>query len=601
MSLPPTRPGPLSPAAPIVGLGPWPWLLWGLAALLLLACSFWGLPDAARVAIITGGHPPGPEQIAAINASRQRHLEWESRHGAEAARRLAAGEELREGLPRWDPEVRLGREEGLITLRAYLLGSAAMDERHIYHALSRMDPARLQLDPGFYVYGGAFVYPVGAALYAGKLLGLIDITSDLGHYFKHPEHLARMYLAGRWLSVAGYLGVMLVLGLWAARLAGPGAAGLAMAAWALSSLPFWMALVTKPHTWAAAWGLLALYLLYRRGDEGFRPGRIWLSGACLGLAMGSTVTSGFLGLVFPILLYDRRQPWAWLGQSLLAGLAALVMFLVTNPYAILNFYGYVSQWMLEINTEDASRGSLVNCLNFWRNLLVGDLAFPIILLGPAYLLARLWRGPEDQRRLAWAVLVLGLVLGGVFGHRRVALVLGSLLCLLTGLALDRWLLQAAWAPVWLRRGLLGLLLLPGLAAQGLAAYHALADQAWLAPTQDWLAKARPALEQGVGVFGLPDPTNQPPLPWASCALVNLRGLDPAAPTPRYVLLGNGGADRQEWAEHPLQPRYRLAAKLGWRNSYDWLTAIRLPSEARTAGWVYERAPADGGHRTSPDG
>ncbi len=591
MNLPRARSGRLSSPGPAANLGPWSWLLWGLTALVLLAGSFWGLPDAARVAIITGGQLPGPAEIAAINASRQRHLDWEARHGAEAARRLAAGEELNEGLPRWAMDARLGPEESLITLRAYLLGSEAMDERHIFHALSRMDPARLQLDPGFYVYGGAYVYPVGVALFVGKLLGLIDITSDLGHYFQHPEHLARMYLAGRWLSIAGYLGVMLVLGLWARRLAGPGAALLAMAAWVLSSLPFWMALVTKPHTWAAAWGLLALYLLHRREGEDIRPGRLWFSGACLGLAMGSTITSGFLGLVYPIFLFDRRRPWAWLGQSLLAGLAALALFLLTNPYAILNFYGYVSQWILEVNTEDSARGSLLNCFNFWRYLLLGDLVFPLILLGPAYLLVRCWRGPEDQRRLAWASLVLGLILGGVFGHRRVALVLGSLLCLLSGLALDRWLLQAAWAPVRLRQGLLGLLLLPGLATQGLAVHDALFDQAWLPPTRAWLAQTRPALEEGVGVFGLPDPTNQPPLPWARCALVNLRGLEAPAAAPRYVLLGNGGADRREWAAHPLRPRYRLAAELGWRSSYDCLSAIRLPSEARTAGWVYELAPA----------
>ncbi|MFZ5584723.1 MAG: hypothetical protein ACOZHQ_02215, partial [Thermodesulfobacteriota bacterium] len=402
------------------GLAGWHWLLVGLAAALMLAASFWGLPDAERVEIITGGRALAAAEIDDLNQSRQRYLEWAAAHGSEAARRLASGEPIKEGLPRRRPDAALGPEGNRLALRAYLLGSEAIDERHIYHALSRMQPSQLDFDPHFYVYGGAYVYPVGAALYLGKLLGLIQLSSDLGRYFQHPEHIARMYLAGRWLSLAGYLAVMVVLGLWAMRLAGPAAAGLAMAAWALSSLPLWMALVTKPHTWAAGWGIIALYLLQLQAGQP-RPWRTWASGAALGLAMGSTITSGLIALAYPIFLFERRRPWAWLGQCLRAGLAALIVFVLTNPYAVLNFYGFASQWILEAHTEDGSRGSLGNTLVFWGHVLMGDFAFPVIMLAPLYLLARVWRGPRDQRRLGLAVLVLACSLGWIFGHRRVAL------------------------------------------------------------------------------------------------------------------------------------------------------------------------------------
>lgn len=581
---PPPKPPLLT--AIYAGLALWHWLLAGLVAALMLAASFWGLPDSRRVEIITGGRALSPAEITAINHSRQRYLEWAAAHGSEVARRLAAGEPIKEGLPRRRPDAALGPEGRRLALRAYLLGSEAIDERHIFHALSRMDPARLKLDPGFYVYGGAYVYPVGAALYLGKLLGLINLTSDMGHYFQHPEHIARMYLAGRWLSLAGYLAVMIVLGLWAMRLSGPAAAGLAMAAWALSSLPLWMALVTKPHTWAAGWGIIALYLLQRQADAP-RPWRIWASGAALGLAMGSTVTSGLLALTYPVFLFDRERPWAWLGQCVQAGLAALIVFIITNPYAVLNFYGYASQWILEAHTEDSSRGSLGNTLRFLGHVLFGDFAFPAIMLGPVFLLARLWRGPQGQRRLGLAVLILACTLGWIFGHRRVALVLGALLCLGAGLALQAWVLQGGWGVRRLRQAVLLLVLLPGVCTQSIALSHAIAGEAWYEPTRQWLAGARDHLGQGVGVYGLPDPTNQPPMPWLEAAVVNLHRSDRERVPPRYVLLGNYGSDRELWETHPWRGRYRLAAVLGYRPSYEWLRAIRMESDARTAGWVYE--------------
>ncbi|MFH1060794.1 MAG: hypothetical protein V1797_19200 [Pseudomonadota bacterium] len=587
---------PLPPPKPSVlktihaGLAGWHWLLVALVAGMMLIASFWGLPNAKRVAIITGGRSLSATEISELNQARQRYLEWAAAHGSEVARRLAAGEQIKEGLPRRRPDAALGPEGSRLALRAYLLGSGAIDERHIYHALSQMKPAQLNFDPHFYVYGGAYVYPVGAAICAGKLLGLINITTDLGYYLQHPEQIARMYLAGRWLSLAGYLAVMVVLGLWAMRLAGPAAAGLAMAAWALSSLPLWMALVTKPHTWAAGWGLAALYLLQLQ-TEAPRRWRIWASGAALGLAMGSTITSGLLALAFPVLLYERRRPWAWLGQCLAAGLAALAVFILTNPYAVLNFYGYASQWILEAHTEDASRGSLGNTLVFWSRVLIGDFAFPAVLLGPVFLLARSFRGPVGQRRLGLAVLILACTLGGIFGHRRVALVLGALLCLGAGLGLEAWVLRGRWAGRRPRQALLLMIMIPGLCTQGIALSHAIGDDAWYAPTMAWLEQARPHLKEGLGVFGLPDPTNQPPAPWLETGLVNLHRHRAGQILPRCVLLGNYGSDREHWQAHPWRERYRLAAVLGFRPSYDWLRAIRMESDARTAGWVYELTDA----------
>jgi hypothetical protein len=65
--------------------------------------------------------------------------------------------------------------------------------------------------------------------------------------------------------------------------------------------------------------------------------------------------------------------------------------------------------------------------------------------------------------------------------------------------------------------------------------------------------------------------------------------DPAQ-APDYVVLGNFQGDPDLWKKHPLAHLYQLVAVLGPRASWKWLEAWRQPSEARLAGWVYQRKP-----------
>ena len=83
-------------------------------------------------------------------------------------------------------------------------------------SLAGMKPGQLQLDPKLYQYGGLWVYPVGALLKVGSILGFIKLTPDLAFYLDHPEEFARFYVVARLYSAAWG-----VVGAWAVFMLAP--------------------------------------------------------------------------------------------------------------------------------------------------------------------------------------------------------------------------------------------------------------------------------------------------------------------------------------------------------------------------------------------
>src|SRR5207237_6609480 len=77
-------------------------------------------------------------------------------------------------------------------IRRYRLFSYQPDEMITFKSLSRL--RENWGDPRLYQYGGLWIYPVGALLKLGSMIGLVDLRADQAYYLDHPEAFGRFYI-----------------------------------------------------------------------------------------------------------------------------------------------------------------------------------------------------------------------------------------------------------------------------------------------------------------------------------------------------------------------------------------------------------------------
>jgi hypothetical protein len=547
------------------------WLIIILGALFLVLGLGWGMPSHKRIVLLTYGFTRTPAQIKSHYSSLK---------------------------PPADKETRRADEYLLSDWHKYqnfwdcVLYSAATDEWHTYGQLAAMKPAQLDFRITRQVYGGAFVYAVGAALMLGKLAGIIHSVPDSLYYLTHPEEMARIQMTGRFLVVVSYLGVLLLLALWGNRLGGRFAGTAAMAAWLLSPMPFVLALVTKPHVFAAFWGLWALYLLWRHLEAG-RRGRLVASGVCLGLAVGSSLVAGALALAWPILLWDPKAPKRFFKSLGLAAIAGFAFFLLTNPYTILDFHGFISEIGRHSNGVHGRflSISLRNILESLNKFFISGYALPVGLLAIYGFNAAQIEEFNPTKRLALLGAFYLLLFTFILGISRVTLFLGPLFCLFAGLASGR---LAKLCPPTRKRALIILICLlaaPGLFATGSKACDVIWDQGWYAPTKAWLSQADIGPQTAIGIIGSSiTPNIYPPFPFLRARVINLRHYQSGKALPHFVLIDNSIESLNRWARNPLRKRYRLLLNLGYRKVWRLLDGWVYPSESSLAGWVFELKP-----------
>jgi hypothetical protein len=303
-------------------------LILALAAGTFLTGMNWGLPSRESDPILFGGRTPWTgKQIMDLAGA------WEETgpRGADIAMHPLPGKR--------DRAIDLnetGAQRAEI-VRRFRLYSAQPDEMITFRALSRMKPARLDLDPRLYQYGGLWIYPIGALLKIGSLLHLVTLRTDLAFYLDHPEYFARFYLVARAYSAAwGLLGVLVVYAIgkdWTGKIStGITAAGL----FATMPVVIDLAHEAKPHLAGAVLVLITIWcaMKYIRGGQT----RWWiLAGVSAGAAMGMVLTGYVAFAVLPIMTLLR--PISWRERISIATKAALIgfaNFTLTDPYLPFN-------------------------------------------------------------------------------------------------------------------------------------------------------------------------------------------------------------------------------------------------------------------------
>jgi len=350
------------------------WLILGFLPLVLVGFR-WGLPSRARNALYFTGDGAGsipaltPEELHNAWRDYPVHLPGTERRGRHA-------------------------RSVFNPLRSY-----NPDEYVIFKSLARMEPRRLDFFPGFFSWPAAYFYEVGAALGAARLLGIVTLERKLGGYIARPEALARMYLVGRTVSLAFAVGAILLLFAAAERLYGRRAAIIAAAFLMLAPVFVAHARYMTADMSSLFWICAVLYACARIFQEDCRERRLcWcvLAGVAVGLAAATRYKAGICA---PFVLWaallagegvSMRERLRRLLQKELwiAGLCAVFVFLLINPWILLRFGEFADQVAKE--AASASGGQLP-----WARVLVlypiAGLTLPLCLAmagGVVLILAR---------------------------------------------------------------------------------------------------------------------------------------------------------------------------------------------------------------------
>lgn len=306
----------------------------------------------------------------------------------------------------------------------YRLYTYQPDEMITMMALAGMRPGRLELDPRLYQYGGLFIYPVGALIGLGGVLGLIDVRADVTYYLDHPDEFGKFYVVARGYAAAwGLLGVLVVFAI-ARRLGGARAAGLAALLFVLLPVVVCMAHEGKPHLPGAVLMLLAVWWgMKALGPEGRMAagegraakrsaGAWWAMCVCCGAAVGMVVSTWPVFVLVPVVAWLRRPgatadagfppdvrvprgsgAGSWMVKTLAGVGVGVVVYLLTNPYLVIN----------ALTDRDLLRSNIGNSLAMYAVARIGDgllrvveltvegATLPIMLLGAAGAVVAVWR------------------------------------------------------------------------------------------------------------------------------------------------------------------------------------------------------------------
>jgi 4-amino-4-deoxy-L-arabinose transferase-like glycosyltransferase len=287
------------------------------------------------------------------------------------------------------------------------------DESTALTRLQGMNPSKLDFNPVSAkspdaLSEGTFnLYTYGALLKLLSAVKYVTLTQDKDFYYSNIGQMARLYLAGRLLSV--FYGLLSV---WAVYLLAKRAystrAGL-LAAFFMAAAP--ASIVYSRYIVMNVPGMFWIALSFVFMEEVVRLGRprdYFLSGMSIGLAAATRYSAGPLFLMLILAHFIRGGEEERRG-SLALGLSAIALFFfIGAPYTLLDLPDFLKglRGVGGLATAGSSYTLLGNALSLLRSFNEA--------LGPALLLlcaagaaaAPLRRKKEDILPLAWVVLLL---------------------------------------------------------------------------------------------------------------------------------------------------------------------------------------------------
>jgi|TARA_B100000315_G_scaffold260428_1_gene321722 hypothetical protein len=545
------------------------WLIIAVMSIVMVLGISWGLPNKQRIELLSGGSTPEKDEIFLMNSLSGRY---------------SYGSEVTEGWNGWESEA--GARTGSYIY--YLISSSAQDEFNLYKSFSNINPAKLDFDPKFYHYGGAYLYPVAAILYLFKSINIFYPTLDFTYYYHNPSHIRNMFISGRMLTLSAFVGTLILLGLFGNIFDGRVAGTLSMLTYSFSTLVLNQSLVSKPHIYAAFWAFLAVYqaVLYIKHQK---TKFIIISAIASGLAIGSSQLSIPIAIIYPIMLFDRFRIKQTIKYILLTWIVVVTVFFLTNPFILLNFNTYKSS--MGQNTSIFSL-SAYNSVLYLKNIFIKAHVFPATIIGFFLLFSSFSKNDNLLKKLTCitSILLFIVALGFSGTYLRWSLFLSPLICLLSGIGINRLIFQSSGLNKFVKGCLVVLIFSPGVFFTMLFARDVIFDAKWYEPTVEWIKSGPIDSKTTIGIFGTRVyPVSFPPFPFIKGKLVDIQENLDEQDLPDYVLISLFKKEKflGQWNQHRFRSNYHLAYNLGDRPSYWWFSNIRTKSLSRISAFVYQ--------------
>ncbi len=230
------------------------------------------------------------------------------------------------------------------SMRSYLIRSYGADEQAVLVSLSRMNPSRLDFNPHFFEYGGAYLYPVGGFLKLCSSLGIAEVQKDITYYFMNPDKIGRLYTVSRCLGGLFFLFSVVVFYFLSFYILRDENISFLMAVLFATAPVFviWSHYL-KPYCYGILWVISAIYFALRFMDEKKSK---WLILASLfsGLSMGSILSYGYVFLTLIFVVFYISPDFRNLLKNISISLFCFFFsYLVTNPYVLISFREFINE------------------------------------------------------------------------------------------------------------------------------------------------------------------------------------------------------------------------------------------------------------------
>jgi hypothetical protein len=305
-------------------------------------------------------------------------------------------------------------QELLNSYRSFYVRSEQEDEQSILISLSHMKPRQLDFRTHQFAYGSLYTYSVGAMLALGAACRFVTLKSSILYYLGDPSKMAAMYLTGRLLSVAAFVACGLMLLRLGRLYVGFEAGAMAAAIFLMTPAGVMQAHLLKVHMF---WAFFALWTVERCGPV-LKRGALKdyaAAGAVAGLTMASFLGAwpaclvvGAAGAMRLTGLHEPngspRKPIPELQGLVLSGLCAVAVFLIINPYWIIDFHEAMTEMKL-VNGWLGAR-DIANPWLFTRYILRHSVTDPVLTLMFGGTALALFRGRREPMLLLCAIAFL---------------------------------------------------------------------------------------------------------------------------------------------------------------------------------------------------
>ncbi len=430
---------------------------------LVLVLVFWcivlgrlvgfGLPNQARIDNIVYGHSLTLSEIAAVDQQRAHFfsrlasersdvINAEDGDRDDTVVNLRTYRQLYTKIGNYD-EISVSSEMRIAMLRNALLWGLYDDESATLSALSQIRPSQMDFDPKTYMYGGAYLYTVGTAIFLSDQIGFIEISRSVGAYLTSPQGIAALYVILRSVGGVAFLVLLVLVFALTRRLGGNLAGVLAILALSGAGAVWGYAFLAKPHVYATAWSVLSIYSFVQVAtDKGGTLQARWLALAAVsgGLAMGSAIGQGLVAVAAPVFLLRQNDVVEGLKHIALVWIGMAMFYFATNPYVLLNF----DQFYLDVRLNGAQYNrtsmKMAGVANYLRELFLG-IGVVGAFLAVVGMMICLVNKIRPSRRLIILICLAVIVGGGYFWELRLTRFVIPMLCVFAGLG-GAWLIES---------------------------------------------------------------------------------------------------------------------------------------------------------------